>query len=100
MSRRQAQHGRVAHAAGNAGEDGWQGDWSAAAGDHWRRFAGTDTSNRISLHASDTISVALRWERAWTAGSQDYGVSIFAADSASPLADTGTLVAVAGMQSA
>jgi len=76
------------NAAGNAGEDGWQGEWSAAAGDHWLQFSGTDTSNRISLHANDTISVALRWERAWTAGSQDYGVSIFAADSASPLADT------------
>jgi hypothetical protein len=76
------------NAAGNAGEDGWQGEWSAAAGDHWLQFSGTDTSNRISLHANDTISVALRWERAWTAGSQDYGVSIFAAGSASPLADT------------
>ncbi len=76
------------NAAGNASEDGWEGGWSAATADHWLQFSGTDTSNRISLNANDTISVWLRWGRSWAAVPQDYGVSIFAAGSVSPLADT------------
>ena len=76
------------NAAGNEGDTGWQGDWSAAPGSRWLQYSGTDTSNSISLTAQDVIEVELRWGGPWIATSQNYGVSIFKAGDATALADS------------